>query len=275
MISLLSPSTTRNRIGLVFAALVLITANPALGQVLISQETITGEQDYGSGFGQSFLVPTGAELSAIELHIGSPGRGGGSAAARLWEATGAPGSNLTREGAEPVATGLLEKQDVTDTPGWFVFQLDQDYVNNTGAPVYLVFEVELLTSGADGWNNYSFSDQDNYADGHSVRWSGSQYSIRNGEDLAFRILGREASPPIPLPKIKLAVSKEIQLVTIVVPVSVEGFRYICYRTSVFTYRTQVSSTESGDGAPIVWFLQFMTGLPDREFYFVEVTPEPD
>ena len=70
---------------------------------VVEQTVITGEADYGTGAGQSFLLPAGETVSAIQLHIGSVGNGGGSITVRLWKATGAPGSYFTRLDSQPVA----------------------------------------------------------------------------------------------------------------------------------------------------------------------------
>ena len=85
----------------------LAIISPSNAGVITEQKVVTSEADYGSGFGQSFLLPSGASLSAIQLHIGSVGNGGGSAGLRLWRADGQLGSYVTRQGLSPVATGTL------------------------------------------------------------------------------------------------------------------------------------------------------------------------
>jgi hypothetical protein len=164
----------------------------AHGDIIIEQSDITGEADYGTGQGQSFLLPAGATVAAIQLHIGSVDNGGGSVSLQLWEVTDDSDSNFTRIGNEPVATGTLDRSDVSEAPAWFTITLDTPYTNETGSAVYLVFEIELLTSGDDGWNNYSFSNLSSYSEGHLIYWTGSYYAISDGEDLTFRIL--DASP---------------------------------------------------------------------------------
>ncbi|NJL71746.1 MAG: hypothetical protein HC888_09050 [Candidatus Competibacteraceae bacterium] len=173
----------------------LASSLPLSADIIIQQSNITGEADYGTGQGQSFLLPAGETVAAIQLHIGSAGNDGGSIFVRLWEATGSPGSSFGRASAQPVATGTLDRSNVSGTPDWFTIVLDQSYTNQGPTAAYLVFEIELLTSGSDGWNNYSYSNQEPYSGGHSAYWTGSQYTIRDGQDLAFRILdsARDAS----------------------------------------------------------------------------------
>jgi len=174
----------------IFSILTLLFALvlPCHSEVIIEQNVVTNEADYGSGFGQSFLLPSGATLSAIQIHIGSVGNGGGSAVLRLWEADGQLGSYFTRQGSSPVATGTLNRSDLAPPQGWTTIILDKEYVNLSPAPVYLVFEIELLTSGSDGWNNYSYSNLNSFDEGYSVYWTGNQYAIRDGQDLTFRLL---------------------------------------------------------------------------------------
>jgi len=164
--------------------------------IVVAQEVITGEADYGTGRGQSFLLPAGEKIAAIQLHIGSVGNHGESVRVRLWAATGRPGSHFTRDGNEPLAAGTLDRSAVTATPGWFTITLDQSFTNASTEDAYLVFEIELLTSGGDGWNNYSYSDANSYAGGHSVVRSGDEYVIQDGEDLTFRILEDSTTAPV-------------------------------------------------------------------------------
>ena len=269
----LSIFPNRSRIGSLLALLIL-GAIPSMGQSLVEQEVITGQADYGPGFAQSFLVLAGAEINAIELHIGSVGSGGGSAAIQLWEATGTPSSgDFLRKGNSPVATGQLDRENITDPPGFYAFPLDANYVNTSGAPIYLVFEVDLLTSGSDGYNNYSFTEQDDYADGHAVRWSGSRYNLRDGQDLTFRILGTVLPPPPPTPELSISVNPTRQLIIITVPNAIDGFLYTCYRTRDFRSRFKTGSTQRGNNLAINWKVQYPAEPPEREFYFVEVTRE--
>lgn len=172
--------------------ILLSFATTAHGDIVIEQSDITGEADYGTGQGQSFLLPAGATVAAIQLHISSIDNGGGSVLLQLWEATGGPDSHSTRIGSQPVATGTLDRSDVSEAPGWFTITLDAPYTNETGSSVYLAFEMELLTSGNGGWNNYSFSNLNSYNGGHLTSWTGSYYAISAGEDLTFRIL--DAAP---------------------------------------------------------------------------------
>jgi hypothetical protein len=166
----------------------------AHGNIIIEQSDITGEADYGTGQGQSFLLPAGATVAAIQLHIGSIDNGGGSVSLQLWEATGDPNSHSTRIGTQPIATGTLDRSDVLEAPDWFTITLDTPYTNETGSSVYLAFEIELLTSGNDGWNNYTFSNLSSYSEGHLISWTGNYYVISAGEDLTFRILDTPLVP---------------------------------------------------------------------------------
>ncbi len=241
--------------------------------IVVSQAAITGQADYGSGTGQSFLLPAGKTAAAIQLHIGSVGSGGGSIFVQLWRATGAPGSYFTRMDAEPVATGTLDRSQVVGTPGWYTVMLNTPFINNTGSPVYLVFDMELLTSGSGGWNNYSYSNQNSYSGGHSVGWSGAQsrYSIRDTQDLTFRIL--DAAPE---PTIHVAVTPAAQgqsaYAEIVVTNAMVGYDYTCCMSGnpgQAKYLWNRLSTKQGTGSALTWKLTYPATI-ERYFFYVEM-----
>ena len=165
----------------------------SVASIVVEQTDITGSADYGSGVGQSFILPSGATVAAIQLHVGSTGyNGGGSVNVHLWQAdTSEVAQTFGRLGDTPVASGTLDRSEVTTTPAWYTIELDTPFTNNTPDPVYMVFELELLTYGADGWNDYSFSKMLAYSNGHQVYWSTSQQEYINNDhvfDMTFRIL---------------------------------------------------------------------------------------
>lgn len=250
---------------------------------MIEQSIISGEADYGSGQGQSFLLPPGGTAGAIQLHIGSVGNNGGSIHVRMWEATGAPGSYFTRVGTAPVAEGTLDRSDVFGTPGWFTISLDVPYTNATGTEVYLVFEIELLTSGSGGWNNYSYSNLNSYSGGNSVFWNGSQYAIRDGQDLTFRILDDPSAPPNPsFPKSSLtitvtpSVDDSTSYTSLTISDSIEGYKYTCYKTHdpslPFEQWSKLRPTRTGHGGSLNWSYRVSTQL-QAEFFLVKPEPE--
>jgi len=255
-------------------ALLAITTS-ALADLVIEQASITGQADYGTGQGQSFLLPSGKTAAAIQLHIGSVGSGGGSIMVRLWRATGGPGSYFTRMGTVPLATGTLDCSNVVAPPDWFTILLDNPFTNETGSPVYLVFEIELLTSGSKGWNNYSFSNLNSYSGGHSVYWDGSLYAIRDGQDLTFRILDGPVAPPVPVPLIEIdftpASKNQLASVEIFIRESLEGYDYTCFMsTDLIRPRDQWDKlwTERGWGGVVSWGVGY-SNLPDAHFFFVK------
>ncbi|MEM6883491.1 MAG: hypothetical protein AAF571_00560 [Verrucomicrobiota bacterium] len=242
----------------------------AQADVIVMQEVITGEADYGSGRGQSFLLPAGGTASQIQLHIGSTGNGGGSISVSLWEATGGPGSHFGRLSGSPVATGLLDRADISATTEWYTITLSQPYINQTPIPVYLVFEMELLTAGLSGWNNYSFSNQESYTDGHAVYWSGSEYVIRDGIDQAFRILD---SVPAEKPKVEITLDPAQSLITISVPNTAVGYEYTCFVDNDLSRPIeywQNVSTQPGNGGVINWYFH-INNNPATQFYYIEYT----
>lgn len=251
---------------------ILEPTQPTVGGVVIEQKQITDKADYGSGFGQSFLLPAGANVGAIDLHIGSIGSGGGSAMLRLWKVDGNQGGHPRRSEVEPITSGLLDRDAIGGVPGWQTIVLDSSFSNDSDQPIELVFEVELLTSGANGYNDYSFSNEGPYNDGYSVFWDGSEYVIRDGQDLAFRILGDV--PATPLADLKVTASPSSQLVTIVVPESISGFNYTCYSSQTMTSWTQVWDTKSGNGSSLTWYIQHVNHFPDQNFFKVETKVEP-
>lgn len=253
----------------------LFGAGACSGEIVIAQNVITAEADYGSLFGQSFLLPAGGKVSAIQLHIGSVGRGGGSALLRLWETDETPGRYLTRKGASPVATGSLDRERISVVPEWYTITLDQTYTNETGEPLPMVFDVELTTSGLGGWNDYSFSNLGSYADGDSVRWSINEYVIRDGEDLTFRVLDPDPEVDIPIPRMTIIAEPNATLVSILVYDSVKGFDYTLYQSNnLSSWREffSLNATQSGNGGALVWGYKPLSGRPDKEYFFVEITP---
>jgi len=262
--------------------LILLSGFPLCAEIVVEQNVITGAEDYGSGSGQSFLLPASETVSAIQLHIGSVGNGGGSIEVQLWRASGAPGSYFTRLDSQPITSGVLDRVDVADTPDWFTIPLEEVFTNNSQEPIYLVFEIELLTSGAGGWNNYSYSNQNSYSDGHSVYWSewnGNQYVIRDGQDLAFRILdGPSGEDDIPLPKVEFsfepAAPGRLASSEVLIRESVVGYEYTCFMSEDLNLpRDQWDKmwTEIGYGGPVNWGVGYGS-VPTSVFFFVEVKP---
>jgi hypothetical protein len=262
--------------------LLILSGLPLCGEIVVEQSVITGAADYGSGAGQSFLLPAGETVSAIQLHISSVGNGGGSIEVQLWRASGAPGSYFTRLDSDPVASGLLDRADVAGTPDWFTILLDEPVTNNGRDPIYLVFEMELLTSGSAGWNNYSYSNQNSYDGGHSVYWSewnGNQYVIRDGQDLTFRILDElPEGNEIPIPKLEFsfepAAPGRLASSEVLIRESVVGYEYTCFISEDLNLpRDQWDEmwTEIGYGGPINWGVGY-GNAPTSVFFFVEVRP---
>src|SRR5262245_61070790 len=87
---------------LVLFSMLACSGQSGRASAIVAQETYTGLADWGSTAGQSFLLPPGKPVRAIQLHIAARG---GSVRVNLWKTTRAGGS-LTRLGASPVATGV-------------------------------------------------------------------------------------------------------------------------------------------------------------------------
>lgn len=265
-----------------FATSILLLLSGLLlcADVVVEQTVITGEADYGTGAGQSFLLPAGQTVSAIELHIGSVGNGGGTIEVRLWRATGAPGAYFTRMDSQPIASGVLDRSDVSGQPNWFTITLDNSFTNSGRDPVYLVFEIELLTSGSSGWNNYSFSNLNSYSGGHRVYWSGSQYVINDGVDLTFRILDSPPASAIEIAQPSISYER------------VEGNPYVVGRIELRVDNTQPGyfysllvtedlsipiefwddwGGEEGNGGIVNWPIA-SGSLPDQQFFVIKATP---
>lgn len=247
--------------------------------IVVEQEAKSGAVDYGTGTGQSFLLPAGQTVAAIQLHIGSVGNGGGSINVRLWEATGGPGSHFTRLGGELIATGELDRSAVFGTPDWFTINLDQSFTNSGNESVYLVFDIELLSSGSEGWNNYSYSDENSYDGGHSVYWHADNYVIRDGQDLSFRILNERAEEvSVPIPKVEFsfepAAPGRLASSNVLIRESIVGFEYTCFMSEDLSLpRKQWDKmwTEVGYGGPVDWGVGYGS-VPSSIFFFVEVKP---
>jgi probable HAF family extracellular repeat protein len=247
--------------------------------IVIEQAAMTGAGDYGTGTGQSFLLPAGETVAAIQLHIDSVGNSAGSIQVHLWEATGGPGSHFTRLSNEPIAIGELDKSAISGTPDWFTIDLDQPFTNSGEEAVYLVFEIELLTSGSEGWNNYSYSDENSYNGGHSVYWHADNYVIRDGQDLTFRILNEAAEENIiPIPKVEFffdpAAPRRLASSEVLIRESVVGYEYTCFISEDLTLpRDQWDEmwTEIGYGGPVNWGVGYGS-VPSSVFFFVEVKP---
>lgn len=252
---------------------------PDQADIVVEQDVTTGEADYGTGTGQSFLLPVGKTIAAIQLHIGSVGNGGGSIQVRLWRATGTPGTHFTREGTEPIASGVLNQDDVSGTPDWFTISLDKSFTNSGPDPVYLVFDIELITLGSDGWNDYSFSNANSYSGGHSVYWHGDQYTIRDGEDLTFRVLSEAPEEHrIPIPRVEFSFEPaspgRLASSEVLIQESVIGFEYTCFVSedlSLPRYEWDEMWTEVGYGGPINWGFGYGRA-PSSVFFIVEVKP---
>ena len=259
-------------------AIAITSTTAAFGDVVIEQSDIVGVADYGTGQGQSFLLPSGATAAAIQLHIGSVGNGGGSIKVRLWTISGGPGFYATRIGSDPIATGILDRSAISGAPGWFTIVFDQPYTNNTSGSVYLVFEMELLTSGNGGWNNYSYSNLNSYSGGDSVYWTPNlHYAIRDGQDLTFRILDSALGFLVPQPRVEVLVTPasegRLAEVDILVFESVEEYDYSGYFSyDLSTPKEQWThfATDKGGVEYLKWKISH-TNLPRSQFFYVKVT----
>lgn len=172
--------------------LLLLAAQGPAAEIII-QPQFTGSADYGSHNGQSFLVPSGTTLRAIQLHIASRG---GSLQIRLWK-TARVNGQLTRSGTLPLASGTLDKSAIIgNTPGWFEIPFTTPYSAAGTTTEELAFDVLNLTSGTNGYNNYSFSTTTPYLNGTRVSLSESTsiFTPYPTTDLTFKIIG---DPPAP------------------------------------------------------------------------------
>jgi hypothetical protein len=186
-------------------------------------------------------------------------------------------------GTEPVATGTLDRSDVLEAPAWFTITLDTPYTNETDSSVYLVFEMELLTSGNGGWNNYSFSNLSSYNEGHLIYWMGNNYEISPGKDLTFRILDTPPAPPAPnelsAPEVEIsftpAAPDRSASVDVLIRDSVEGFDYTLYLTEDLLLPKEnwdiLGPSESGYGGVLNWGLSAIE-LPDQMFFYIKIDP---
>ncbi|MEM8954857.1 MAG: hypothetical protein AAGD22_11955 [Verrucomicrobiota bacterium] len=237
--------------------------------VLVSQQVITGEADYGSGAGQSFLLPANVTVHGIQLHIGSRA---GSVRVDLWRTRRSMG-NLERVGLAPLTSATLLKSSVDgNTPGWFTMIFDTPIENSGPHTMELVFDFALLTSGSAGFNNYSFSNEDSYQEGARVYWSSfqSKYSESSSVDLTFRILGSIGPPRIDI-SVAPASTGQLASVTIMVPNSIRDISYTCYESENVGVPKQtwdVLGTQLGTGRVIEWKIEYGS-MPLKRFFFVE------
>jgi hypothetical protein len=269
---------------LIFCTAFLTVLSSSAG-IVVEQTQITGKNDYGTGSGQSFLLAPGESVAAVELHIGSVGNGGGSVLVRLWEVSESSNSYLAKVGTDPLATGTLNRTSVSGTPNWFTVPLDRTYTNSSPEAIRLVFELELLTSGASGWNDYSFSNQNPYADGGAVYWDRYKERFidlnRENVDMAFRILGsvpepQPAWPLVEVEKIPESASEAASL-EFFIRESVVGYDYTCFTTEDLATPLEEwheDFTETGNGRRLSWSFKIATS-PRTLFIQIRASPNAD
>lgn len=249
--------------------------------VIVEQTQITAINDFGSGTGQSFVLEPGASVSDIQLHIGSASNGGGSVLVQLWRVQSGSATDLYKIDGNPIATGMLYRASVVGTPNWFTVALDRPYTNSSPDAVSLLFELELLTSGLGGWNNYSFSNQDPYQNGGLYHWDSSRRYFANSTsvsmDFAFRILGTPPEPPPAPPVVEIeripATDYDPAFIEFFIRESVVGFTYTCYITDTLATppdQWNISSTEFGNGGRLSWRFMIDSG-PSTRFVQIRAT----
>lgn len=249
----------------------------SFGDVVLQQEIVTGSADYGSGSGQTFLLPPGATAAVIQLHISSIGNGGGAFLLHLWETDGAFGTYASRKGNAPVATGAFTANEIGNVPGWITVYLDKPYVNESGGAVLLAFELELLSAGTGGWNDYSFSAQNSFAAGYAVYWENQLYAIRDGVDMTFRVLDAAPEFPFVAPRLKLDFSPPAKpggLSKVVLQLGewVPGYRYTCFSSEDLSLPKELwqrGSMIEATAKPPRWEISY-SSMPGALFYFVEI-----
>lgn len=114
--------------------------------------------DFGNGYGQSFVAGTQAFLTGINIVIQDNAHPG-SFEMYLWK-TDADGFT----NGDPVAVGHLLKTEITSPePHWYFVRFDAPYQQTLGE--YLAFTINSLTSGTNGYNEFGYNTSNAYTNG--------------------------------------------------------------------------------------------------------------
>ena len=144
----------------IILTLALISATCATAASVIvdvSQTSGPSSADYGDGTGQTFTPTVNGYLEGISLYIKKGGSGANTSLTIHTLTSG--GSSLK----DVVGTVTLSKVNLPASAGWVYFDLVSPVKQTAGTP--LAFTVSTPTSGATGFNIYSYSSANPYSGG--------------------------------------------------------------------------------------------------------------
>lgn len=141
-------------------ALALVPASCATAASIVvdvSQLSGPSSADYGDGAGQTFTPTINGYLEGVSLYITKGGSGADTTVTIYTLTSGASGLK------DVVGTANLLKANLPNSGGWVYFDLVSPVTQTIGTP--LAFTVSTPTSGATGFNIYSYSSANPYSGG--------------------------------------------------------------------------------------------------------------
>jgi hypothetical protein len=142
----------------------------------VSQPSRPSLADYGDGTGQTFTPTINGYLEGVSLYITKGGSGANTTVTIYTLTTGASGLK------DVVGTASLLKANLPVSAGWVYFDLASPVTQTAGIP--LAFTVSSPTSGATGFNIYSYSSTNPYSGG-SLFTSGFGFRVSPSTDFTF------------------------------------------------------------------------------------------
>ena len=156
-------------------ALVPVSCATAASIVVdVSQLSGPSLADYGDGTGQTFTPAINGYLEGLSLYMTKGGSGADTTVTIYTLTSGASGLK------DVVGTTNLLKANLPAKGGWVYFDLISPVAQTPGTP--LAFTVSSPTSGATGFNIYSYSSANPYSGG-SLFSSG--FRVSPSTDFAF------------------------------------------------------------------------------------------
>jgi hypothetical protein len=160
----------------------------------VSQPSGPSLADFGDGTGQTFTPTINGYLEGVSLYITKGGSGANTTFTIYTLTSGATALK------DLVGTVSLSKVNLPVSAGWVYFDLVSPVTQTAGTP--LAFTVSSPTSGATGFNIYSYSSANPYSGG-SLFSSG--FRVSPSTDLAFTT----HVTPVPEPSSRLVIGLAI------------------------------------------------------------------
>ena len=161
----------------ILLALALVPASCATAaSIVVDVSQLSGPSlaDYGDGTGQTFTPTINGYLEGVSLYITKGGSGADTRVTIYTLTSGASGLK------DVVGTANFLKANLPVSGGWVYFDLVSPVTQTTGAP--LAFTVSTPTSGATGFNIYSYSSTNPYSGGALFS---SGFRVSPSTDFAF------------------------------------------------------------------------------------------